>query len=150
MNSFQTNPDLFLQLLGQSIDDDLYQKFKEEFESSTFSRDNFTEKSPKTYDYDVLYKEKGIYLTILNNKVASIKFYLSPNPVCTPYNGKTVNGLSAVVDETQAIRKFNFVKKGNYDPNHLISEYIKENITIAFDSMTGEILHVEISQNIAK
>lgn len=144
MNSFQANPDLFLQLIGQSIEDDLYKKFQKEFESPIYSRENFVETSPKTYDYDVLYKEKGIYLTILNNEVASIKFYLSPNPVCTVYNGKIMYGLSSVVDETQATRKFDFTKKGNYNPNRLVSEYAKENVTIAFDSMTGEILYVEV------
>ncbi len=136
MNAFQSNPDLFLQLIGKSIQDKLFQDFQTEFTSPS------TQKLPNGQLY--LYKEDGIAVKIVKDQINSIKFYLSPNPICNVYQGQNVFELKRITDETQ-IRKNDFYERVvNTDPNRLTNNYKRDSCLFSFDSMTGEFLLIEI------
>ena len=146
MNSFQATPSLFFDLLGINTENQLFKQFQSEFDSTIIRRENTNNSTSKKYDYDLLYKEKGIYLNILNDEVISVKFYLSPNPICQIYQGKVVNELSPIIDETKITRIADYKRSPNSDPNRLTNDYVLENVSVSFDSMTGEMLYVEISE----
>ena len=122
--------------------DELFHLFQDEFDSDFIRREMNHSKS--SADYELLYKEKGIYLSISNEEIRSIKIYLSPNPICMAYTGQLMNGLSVTTNETQMVKNPEFQKMKDNDPNRLVNCYIKEHLSMAFDSMTGEILFIEI------
>lgn len=137
MNLFQTNPDYYFSLIGTTKEDELFQLFQTEFESEV-SVQNIQQGKV------ILYKNKGIAVKIVENALVSIKFFLSPNPVCKVYEGKNVFNLNRITDETQVRKDEHYQRIKNEDPNRLTNKYIRANCLFSFDSMTGEFLSIEI------
>ena len=65
-NLFQANPNQYFSLIGKSVNDELFQSFQTEFESD-ISEQNIPQGKI------VLYKEKGIYFTKIDQYYASSK-----------------------------------------------------------------------------
>ena len=86
MESFQTNPDQFFLLIGKKKEDEIFKLFQKEFHSET-SEQNIPQGKI------VLYKEDGISVKIVDEMITSIKFYLSPNPICMVYEGQNIFNL---------------------------------------------------------
>ncbi|WP_413533922.1 hypothetical protein [Empedobacter brevis] len=136
-NLFEFNPNQYFSLIGKSVNDDLFQSFQEEFESEVSERNIFQGKI-------ILYKEKGLSVKIVDEIITSIKFYLSPNPICKTYEGKIIFGLQRITDETQIRKDENYKRIKDNDPNRLTNSYKRENCVFSFDSMTGEFLTIEL------
>ncbi|WP_334125700.1 hypothetical protein [Empedobacter brevis] len=137
MNLFQTNPDYYFSLIGKTKENELFQLFQTEFESEV-SVQNIQQGKV------ILYKNKGIAVKIIENTLVSIKFFLSPNPVCKVYEGKNVFNLNRITDETQVRKDEHYQRIKNEDPNRLTNKYRRANCLFSFDSMTGEFLSIEI------
>jgi hypothetical protein len=137
MKTFKNNPELFFDLIGSSIEDDFFRNFQLEFDSTIISREH--------QDYNsILYKEDGLNVIVKDGKVNSIKFYLSPNPICQIYHGKVVNNLSSIIDETKITKMDDYKRIPNSDPSRFVNEYKLNQVIVSFDSMTGEMLTVSI------
>ena len=137
MESFQTNPDQFFLLIGKKKEDEIFKLFQKEFHSET-SEQNIPQGKI------VLYKEDGISVKIVYEMITSIKFYLSPNPICMVYEGQNIFNLNRNVDETQVRKNDDYQIVINNDPNRLANDYSRLNCLFSFDSMTGEFLTIEI------
>ncbi|MGV0968359.1 MULTISPECIES: hypothetical protein [unclassified Empedobacter] len=136
-NLFQANPNQYFSLIGKSVNDELFQSFQTEFESD-ISEQNISQGKI------VLYKEKGISMKIVDEMIVSIKFYLSPNPICKVYKGLNIFDLNRNIDETQVRKSNDYKRIINNDPNRLANDYCRLNCLFSFDSMTGEFLTIEI------
>lgn len=136
-NLFQANPNQYFSLIGKSVNDELFQSFQTEFESD-ISEQNISQGKI------VLYKEKGISMKIVDEMIVSIKFYLSPNPICKVYKGLNIFDLNRNIDETQVRKSNDYKRIINNDPNRLANDYCRLNCLLSFDSMTGEFLTIEI------
>ena len=136
-NLFQANPNQYFSLIGKSMNDELFQSFQTEFESD-ISEQNISQGKI------VLYKEKGISVKIVDEMIVSIKFYLSPNPICKVYKGLNIFDLNRNIDETQVRKSNDYQRIINNDPNRLANDYCRLNCLFSFDSMTGEFLTIEI------
>lgn len=136
-NLFQANPNQYFSLIGKSMNDELFQSFQNEFESD-ISEQNIPQGKI------VLYKEKGISVKIVDEMIVSIKFYLSPNPICKVYKGLNIFDLNRNIDETQVRKSNDYKRIINNDPNRLANDYCRLNCLFSFDSMTGEFLTIEI------
>ena len=51
--------------VGINTENQLFKQFQSEFDSTIIRRENTNNSTSKKYDYDLLYKEKGIYFKIL-------------------------------------------------------------------------------------
>lgn len=138
MNNYQ-------KLLGKKKDDKEFIHFEANRKDAAVLREKNVEgRMNKTHDYELLYKEDGILLTFLDDKVIKIKVYFTPTPICKPYIGEFVFGLTHISSENDIKKQFEFPQNLNQAPMRADNIYQYENCWVAFDAMTGEINYAEI------
>lgn len=134
---------VFQDILGQKITDNKVIQLHNSFEGEPSKRENNT---LNDYDYELLYKEEGVLLTVLNDVIIAVKVYFSPTPIAQPFRKAFVFGLSYISSENDIKKQFNFPKNLNQAPMRADNLYHYENCTVAFDAMTGEINYAEIKK----
>lgn len=135
----------FQDILGVKQSSKLYKQFEESLQDVAMLRvNNIVNNGNKEYDFELLYKSKGILVTFLNEEVIKIKVYFTPTPICIPYRDKFVFGLSHISSENEVKKQFDFPENLNQAPMRADNIYQYENCTVAFDAMTGEINYAEI------
>lgn len=138
---------LFTNLLGKSRTTSEFITFEESLKSEgTLRENNILIDGIKSHDYELLYKEDGILITFLADKVILIKVYFTPTPICKPFFGEFALGLSYISSENEIKKQFNFSQNLNHEPMRADNIYQFENCTVAFDAMTAEIKYAEITQ----
>ncbi len=136
---------VFTNLLGKPVTATEFLMFKESLKSDAIVRENnIVINGNKSHDYELLFKEDGILITVLNEIISSIKVYFSPTPICKPFRGEFVLGLSYISSENDIKKQFNFPQNLNQEPMRADNIYQYENCTVAFDAMTAEINFAEI------
>lgn len=138
---FQDTPNQYFSLIGKSENDELFQSFQSEFDSDISEQNIVNGKI-------LLYKNNGISIKIVEGIITEIKFYLSPNPISKVYEGQNVFELKRITDETQIRKNDLYTRIKNNDPNRLTNDYKRDNCLFSFDSMTGELLSIEILNEI--
>lgn len=138
---FQDTPNQYFSLIGKSENDELFQSFQSEFDSEISEQNIVNGKI-------LLYKNNGISIKIVEGIITEIKFYLSPNPISKVYEGQNVFELKRITDETQIRKNDLYTRIKNNDPNRLTNDYKRDNCLFSFDSMTGELLSIEILNEI--
>lgn len=138
---FQDTPNQYFSLIGKSENDELFQSFQSEFDSDISEQNIVNGKI-------LLYKNNGISIKIVEGIISEIKFYLSPNPISKVYEGQNVFELKRITDETQIRKNDLYTRIKNNDPNRLTNDYKRDNCLFSFDSMTGELLSIEILNEI--
>lgn len=135
----------FQEILGMSITNEEFISFEKKLKEKAVKRENnITIDGVKSHDYELLYKEDGLLLTLLNDRVIAIKAYFTPTPICKPFKQDFVLGLSHISSENDIKKQFDFPKNLNQAPMRADNIYHYENCTVAFDAMTGEINYAEI------
>ncbi|MBS7332550.1 MAG: hypothetical protein KIG88_03005 [Weeksellaceae bacterium] len=134
MNNYQA-------VLGKEITTVDVINFLDSLEGEQTKRENNVSTS---YDYELLYKEEGILITISENKISAIKVYFSPTPITQPFRKEFVFGLSYISSENDIKKQFDFPQNLNQEPMRADNIYQYENCTVGFDAMTGEINYAEI------
>ena len=130
-------------LIGIEKSSDLYQNFEKYLNDTPINRENNISTNT-SYDLEILYKNSGILVTFLEEKVIGVKVYFSPSPIALTFKGEFVYGLSHISSENDIRKQFNFPKNLNIEPMRSDNLYQYENCTVAFDAMTGEINYAEI------
>ena len=133
----------FQEIIGVEQSNDLYKQFENEIGVPAIKRENNISTND-SYVYELLYKEKGILVTFLENKVVKIKVFFSPTPICQPFRGEFVLGLSYISSENDIKKQFDFPQNLNQAPMRADNIYEFQNCTVAFDAMTAEINYAEI------
>lgn len=137
---------VFTNLLGKNRNDAEFLAFEKSLKSeATLRENNILIDGTKSHDYELLFKEDGILITILNESISSIKVYFSPTPICKPFRGEFVLGLSYISSENEIKKQFNFPQNLNQSPMRADNVYQYQNCTVAFDAMTAEINFAEIT-----
>ncbi|QTV04953.1 hypothetical protein [Faecalibacter bovis] len=134
MNNYQA-------VLGKEITTVDVINFLDSLEGEQTKRENNVSTS---YDYELLYKDEGILITISENKISAIKVYFSPTPITQPFRKEFVFGLSYISSENDIKKQFDFPQNLNQEPMRADNIYQYENCTVGFDAMTGEINYAEI------
>lgn len=134
MNNYQA-------VLGKEITAVDVINFLDSLEGEQTKRENNVSTS---YDYELLYKDEGILITISENKISAIKVYFSPTPITQPFRKEFVFGLSYISSENDIKKQFEFPQNLNQEPMRADNIYQYENCTVGFDAMTGEINYAEI------
>ncbi|WP_322969320.1 hypothetical protein [Faecalibacter sp. LW9] len=132
---------MFQKLLGKNISNDEVVQYFKSLKSEPIQRENNVS---NLYDYEWLFKEDGILITVLNSIIISIKVYFSPTPICQPFRDEFVWGLSYISSENDIKKQFDFPENLNREPMRADNIYQHKNCTVAFDAMTGEINYGEI------
>lgn len=136
---------VFTNLLGKNRNDAEFIALENSFKGDRVLRENnIIVDGKKRYDYELLYKEDGILITFLADNIIAIKAYFMPTPICKPFFGVFVLGLSYISSENEIKKQFNFPKNLNQEPMRADNIYQHENCTVAFDAMTAEIKFAEI------
>lgn len=133
----------FQEIIGIENTDVVYNQFENEIDDVAIKRENNVSTN-NSYDYELLYKKKGVLVTFLNDKVIKIKVYFSPTPICQPFRSEFVFGLSYISSENDIKKQFNFPQNLNQAPMRADNIYEFQNCMVAFDAMTGEINFAEI------
>ena len=134
----------FQEIIGIENTDVVYNQFENEIDDVASKRENNVSTN-NSYDYELLYKKKGVLVTFLNDKVIKIKVYFSPTPICQPFRSEFVYGLSYISSENDIKKQFEFPKNLNQAPMRADNIYKFQNCTVAFDAMTAEINYAEIN-----
>ena len=135
----------FQTLINLSIIDEYFSIFEKELKGKAVKRENNVGvEGERTHDFELLYKEDGILLTVLNEQIIGVKVYFSPTPIAQPFQGEFVFGLSHISSENEIKKQFDFPQNLNQVPMRADNRYQYKNCTVAFDAMTGEINFAEI------
>lgn len=136
---------VFTNLLGKSRASSEFIAFEESLKSDgTLRENNILIDGIKSHDYELLYKEDGILITFLADKIILIKVYFTPTPICKPFYSEFTFGLSYISSENEIKKQFNFPQNLNQEPMRADNIYQYENCMVAFDAMTAEIKYAEI------
>ena len=136
---------IYQDLLGKSIQSEIFQTFEKTLKSEGILRENNAIIDGKrSHDFELLYKEDGILITFLQEQIIGIKVYFVPTPICKPFQQKFVLGISHISSENDIKKQFNFPQNLNTEPMRSDNIYQYEQVTVAFDAMTGEAKYAEI------
>ena len=135
----------FQKLLGVRKEDNEFIQFETNLKGTAILRIlHAGRKDDDITEYELLYKEDGILLTFLDERINKVKLYFAPTPICKPFKDEFVFGLSHISSENDIKKQFEFPKNLNQAPMRADNVYQFENCTVAFDAMTGEINYAEI------
>ena len=130
-------------ILGKNINDVEVIQLLESFKGEVSKREN---NMNTMFDYQLLYKEEGVLLTIQKEEVITVKVFFASSPIAKPFRNSFAFGLSYISSENDIKKQFNFPKNLNQEPMRADNIYQYENCTVAFDAMTGEINYAELSK----
>ena len=135
----------FQSILGVNKESEVFHQLESFLDDNPIKRENnITINNQKTHDYELLFKQKGVLITFLNDEVIKIKVYFSPSPICQPFRSEFVFGLSYISSENDIKKQFDFPQNLNQEPMRADNLYQYKNCTVAFDAMTAEINFAEI------
>lgn len=141
----EKNMNIFQELIGKSKEAEQFITFENTLKSEgTIRQNNVVIDGQKSHDYELLFKEDGILITFLDEEIIGIKVHFVPTPICKPFQREFVLGLSHISSENDIKKQFNFPKNLNQAPMRADNIYEYENVTVAFDAMTGEAKYAEI------